>query len=76
MADVVRRAADQNESYVELMAIAGNGPIAQLGGTTGFDGNFEETAAKLKSAGLPGLVIALKARVDEIERVRQGHLAL
>jgi hypothetical protein len=74
VADVVRRAADQNESYVELMAIAGNGPIAQLGGTTGFDGNFEETAAKLKSAGLPGLVIALKARVDEIERVRQGVL--
>jgi hypothetical protein len=56
------------------MAIAGNGPIAQLGGGTGFDGNFEETAAKLKSAGLPNLVTALKTRVDEIERVRQEVL--
>jgi hypothetical protein len=70
VADVVRRAADQNESYLELMAIAGNGPIAQLGGSTGFDGNFQETAAKLQSAGLPNLVAALKSRVDEMERVR------
>jgi hypothetical protein len=74
VADAVRRAADQNESYLELMAIAGNGPIAQLGGVTGFDGNFEQTAAKLKSAGLPNLVTALKARVDEIEGVRQAVL--
>jgi hypothetical protein len=74
VADVVRRAAEQNESYLELMAIAGNGPIAQLGGSTGFDGNFEDTAAKLKSAGLPDLVAALKARVDEIERVRRTNL--
>jgi len=74
VANVVRRAADQNESYLELMAIAGNGPIAQLGGSTGFDGNFEATAAKLASAGLPNLVSAQKARVDEIERVRRTVL--
>jgi adenosine deaminase len=74
VAEVVRRAADQNESYLELMAIAGNGPIAELGAGTGFDGNFAETAAKLNSAGLPALVAALKARVDEMERVRRAAL--
>ncbi len=74
VADLVRRAVDQNESYLELMALAGNGPILQLGGSVGFDGNFEETAAKLKSAGLPNLVGLLKARVDEIEAVRRATL--
>jgi hypothetical protein len=74
VADVVRRAADQNESYLELMALAGAGPVSQLGGSVGFDGNFEATAAKLKAAGLPDLVGALKAGVDEIERVRRAAL--
>jgi adenosine deaminase len=74
VAQVARRAADQNESYLELMALAGNGPIAQLGGTVGFNGNFAETAAKLKSAGLPDLVSSLKAKVDEIEKKRLAVL--
>jgi adenosine deaminase len=74
VADLARRAADQNESYLELMAIAGNGPIAQLGGSAGFDGNFQETADKLNSAGLPNLVSAVKSRVDEIERTRRVSL--
>jgi hypothetical protein len=74
VAQLVRRAADQNESYLELMALAGGGPIAALGNNTGFDGNFEDTASKLRSAGLPELVSALKSRLDAIERVRRTEL--
>jgi len=65
VAELARRAADQNESYLELMALAGNGPISALGARAGFDGNFEETAAKLGAAGLPELVAGLKTKVDE-----------
>jgi adenosine deaminase len=74
VAELARRAAEQNESYLELMAIAGGGPIAALGGTVGFDGNFEATASKLKVAGLPDLVSALKTRVDDIEKKRLSEL--
>jgi len=69
-AEVTRRAADQNESYLELMAIAGSGAISAVGAKTGFDGNFETTAEKLRAAGLPEAVAALKSRIDDIERVR------
>jgi adenosine deaminase len=74
LTDVIRRAASQNESYLELMALSGGGPISNLGKTTGFDGNFEETAAKLGAAGLPDLVAALKAKVDDIEKSRRERL--
>jgi hypothetical protein len=74
VAELARRAADQNESYLELMALAGNGPISALGATIGFDGNFEETAAKLRTAGLPDLVAALKSKVDEAETTSRSLL--
>jgi len=66
----IRRAADQNESYLELMALSGGGAISALGASTGFNGNFGETADKLKAAGLPDLVLAQKSKVDEIEKKR------
>jgi adenosine deaminase len=74
VASVVRRAADQNESYLELMALAGGGSIAALGATTGLSTNFEETAAKLKSAGLSDLVVALKTKLDQFENTRRANL--
>jgi adenosine deaminase len=74
VAELARRGAEQNESYLELMALAGNGPISELGAKVGFDGNFAEAAAKLRAGGLPELVSALKASVDGIESTRRSLL--
>lgn len=69
VAEAARRAADQNESYLELMAIGG-APVNPIGVRAGFDGNFEQTKDKLMAAGLPMAVDDLRARVDEFENGR------
>ncbi len=53
IAEVAERAADQNESYLELMALSGGGPIANLGKTVGLTADFDATRKKLEAAGLP-----------------------
>ena len=84
-AEVTRRAAEQNESYLELMALAGTGPISELGKRLGstfagrpqrnaFDGNFDEAAAQLRSGGIAELTAGLRARVDQMEERRIGDL--
>lgn len=73
-AEVTRRAAEQNESYLELMAISGGGRIAALGKRAGLDGGFDEAASKLRQAGLPALVEGLKASVDQMEQQRRALL--
>jgi adenosine deaminase len=75
VAEIARRAGEQNESYLELMALAGAGPISELGKHVGFDGNFERTAAKLRDGGISELVAALRAKVDQMEERRIGDLA-
>jgi hypothetical protein len=74
VAEVVRRAAEQNESYLELMALVGAGPISDLGKRIGFDGNFDETAAKLRAAGIADLVAGLRGQVDQMEQRRIADL--
>jgi adenosine deaminase len=73
-AEVTRRAAEQNESYLELMATSGGGPIAALGKQVGLSGSFDETASKLRNAGLPAMVETLKSRVQEMEDKRRASL--
>jgi len=73
-AEVTRRAAEQNESYLELMGISGGGRISALGKQIGLNAGFEETASKLRQAGLPALVEELKTRVDQMERQRRTSL--
>jgi adenosine deaminase len=73
VAKVVRRAADQNESYLELMALAG-GSAAALGKRVGFDQDFEITATKLRAAGIDDVVSGLRAKLDQIEQERQAAL--
>lgn len=73
-AEAVRRAADQNESYMELMALSGGGPISALGNRVGLDSDFDSTRKKLEENGLAKLVAAEHARVDEIERSRLAVL--
>src|SRR5579862_2235023 len=74
IAEVVQRAADQNESYLELMALSGGGPIAALGKSVGLTDDFDATRKKLEAAGLPQLVTAMKARVDQMEQTRERKL--
>ncbi len=69
LAEVIRRAADQNESYMELMAIGG-GSVSSLGTQIGFDGDFARTREKLLAAGIDQLVAGLKTTVDRIEQDR------
>ena len=72
--EAAQRAADQNESYIELMALSGGGPIAALGKTVGLTADFDAVKKKLDAAGLPQQVAALRARVDQMEQTRMSKL--
>ncbi len=74
VANVVRRAADQNESYLELMALGAGGAISNLGTQAGLDADFETTRQKLLAAGLEARVAALRSHVDKIEKGRISSL--
>jgi adenosine deaminase len=56
------------------MALVGVGPISELGKRVGFDGNFEQTAAKLRTGGIASLVAGLRAQVDQMEAQRIADL--
>jgi adenosine deaminase len=72
-AGVVQRAADQNESYLELMALSGGG-VSALGAKVGLTGDFDATRAKLDAAGLPQAVVSIRARIDQMEQARMDKL--
>jgi adenosine deaminase len=74
IAGVVQRAADQNESYVELMALSGGGPFSALGKTVGLTDDLDATRKKLEAAGLAQQVAAARAHLDQIEQTRLTKL--
>ena len=74
IAEVVQRAADQNESYLELMALSGGGAISALGTKAGLDDDFDVTRQKLEAGGLSKLVEAARSRVDALEAARRKTL--
>jgi adenosine deaminase len=75
VAEIAQRAGDQNESYLELMALSGGGGINALGLATGLDDDFDVTRRKLEqNPGYPGLLKALRTRVDEMEQTRRTVL--
>lgn len=70
VAEVVRRAADQNESYLELMALAG-ASVVRLGQQVGLnESDLESTRNGLNVAGLTDAVAAYRARLDAMETAR------
>jgi len=73
LAEVIRRAADQNESYLELMVVNG-GSLIPLGTRVGFDGDFAGTRQKLLDAGIDQYVARLKTNVDQLEQDRIAGL--
>ncbi len=78
IAAVVQRAGDQNESYLELMALSGGGSVSDLGKMVGLPGastaDFDTTRAKLEAAGLGRQVTAMRSRVDQMEQTRLTDL--
>jgi adenosine deaminase len=72
LAEVVRRANDQNESYLELMAIAGGGAVARAGQQVGLDeNNFDATRKKLEDVGFANLIADDRKRIDEMDDARK-----
>jgi hypothetical protein len=74
VAELARRAADQNESYIELMALSGGSAVNKLGAATPLLESLDQTAENLRAGGLPDLVAALKNNVDAIEKQRRETL--
>ena len=73
LAEVTRRASEQNESYLELMAM--NGSAANdVGNQAGFDGDFEEARRGLESDGLEKVVQSMRARIEVLEDSRKKAL--
>ncbi|HEY7335227.1 MAG TPA: hypothetical protein VH639_10105 [Bryobacteraceae bacterium] len=73
LAEVIQRAADQNESYLELMVLNGTAANA-LGSKVGFDGDFDRTRQMLDAAGLPDVVRNMRTRVEQLEQSRVAAL--
>lgn len=74
VAEVAQRAADQDESYLELMALSGGGPFSALGQSVGLSDDLDATRRKLEAAGLAQQVAAARARVDQMEQTRSTKL--
>ncbi len=74
VAEVVRRAAEQNESYLELMALTAGGEISRLGTAVGLRQDFETTRQRLLAAGLEEHVKNLVPHVDAMEQRRRQLL--
>ena len=73
LAEGTRRAAEQNESYLELMGMSCRS-ANELGDKVGLDESFDRTRDRLMEAGLDAVVQRMRARIAEIERGRQTAL--
>ena len=74
VAEIAQRAGDQNESYVELMALSGGGPISGIGREAGLDDDWDVTRRKLSDLGMQAQVASLSGRVNAMESVRRRTL--
>lgn len=71
LALVVDRAARQNESYLELMAVGASDTISQMGDTAGLDeNNFDATRQKLLDAGITAQVHEVAEQVRSMNEKR------
>jgi adenosine deaminase len=74
VSEVAHRAAAQNESYLELMALSGGEQVFRLGQTVGLDSDFDTTRRKLETAGLREAVASVSTRVNRMEQTRTKNL--
>jgi adenosine deaminase len=79
LAEVIQRAAEQNESYLEIMALnaaAANGATNAAGLSSDLDATkFDETRAKLTASGLAQAIAAMRNQIDQIENARKQALS-
>ena len=73
LADLTRRAAEQNESYLEVMAINGK-PVNPLADKAGWNQDFDLTRRQLLAGGLDSVVEQLRARLGDTEKSRRAAL--
>ncbi|MGA2144243.1 MAG: adenosine deaminase [Bryobacteraceae bacterium] len=73
LAEMTRRAAEQNESYLEVMAINGK-PVNALADRIGWSDDFEFTQQQLLAGGLDSVVGQLRARIGDIDKARRMAL--
>ncbi len=73
LAEIARRAADQNESYLELMGMSCR-LANELGDKAGLDESFDRTRDRLVEGGLEGVVERMRTRVADMERARVAAL--
>ncbi len=73
IAEIVRRAAMQNESYLELMAINGAAANA-IAPSIGKLDLFDAARDALMNAGMPKVVDAMRARVEESDQASRRAL--
>src|ERR1035437_5063652 len=73
LGEVTRRAAEQNESYLELMAMNGRAANS-LVTTAKLEENFDHARARLEAAGLERVVQQMRGRMVELERARRTEL--
>lgn len=74
LAHVARRAASQNESYLEVMALTASPTVHLLGKKIGFSGDMDATYRKLLDAGLETAAAAMRGHVDVIDQGRASAL--
>ena len=73
LAELTRRAAEQNESYLEVMAINGK-PANPLADKIGLNTDFDRGREQLLAGGLDAVVEQLHARLDDTEKSRRAAL--
>jgi len=73
LAEITERAAQQNESYLELMAMNLRA-ASTVGDRAGFDENFDQTRDKLTANGLDAAVQAMRTRLQGFEAERRKAL--
>ncbi len=74
IAEIVERAGQQNELYLELMVTPDNGAASQVGEKAGWDSNLTMLHKKLLAAGLTTVATNIAKQLDQDETVLNHKL--
>lgn len=74
LAEAASRAAKGRLRYLELMFTTDGGTASRIGGTVGWDGNYESTLAKLQAAGINDVLVQSKKNLEKAEKDKNDLL--
>lgn len=74
LAEAANRAAKGRLRYLELMFTTDGGTASRIGGSVGWDGNYESTLAKLKAAGINDVLVQSKKNLEKAEKDKNDLL--